>query len=162
MNESIQSREFGYHKGKTLQALRYHFISRKEIRIMMIAVNLFAVASAVLFFLFRISPLAFLISASLWFLMMIVCWFLLPARIFKGSDMFRVRFHAEIDEQGLALHAESGSSRWEWKKFSQYLESPHFFHLYFSGRSFFLIPKEAFVGEELDKARKLLRKHISR
>ena len=38
-----------YDKPKVIQALRYHFISRKEIRILLIAVNVFAVISAVLF-----------------------------------------------------------------------------------------------------------------
>ena len=39
---------FGYEKGQVIQALRYHFISRPEIRIMIILVNVFALASLVL------------------------------------------------------------------------------------------------------------------
>ena len=38
--------EFSYDKGQVLQALRYHFLSKKEIRLMIILVNVFALASA--------------------------------------------------------------------------------------------------------------------
>jgi len=37
--------QFGYDKGQVMQALRYHFISRPEIRIMIIVVNVFALGS---------------------------------------------------------------------------------------------------------------------
>ena len=43
--------EFSYNKNQVLQALRYHFLSRREIRFMIILVNIFALASAVLFYL---------------------------------------------------------------------------------------------------------------
>ncbi len=162
MNEILRSKPFGYHKGKTIQALRYHFLARKEIKIMLIAVNVFAVFAAVLFFLFRISPLAFLICAFLWFILMLSCWFLLPAKLFRSSEMFRSTFSAKFTDEELALEAEQGTARWPWNRFSHFLETPHFFHLYFNSRSFFLIPKEAFEVESLDKARSYLRRQISR
>lgn len=162
MNEILRSQPFGYHKGKTIQALRYHFLARKEIKIMLIAVNVFAVFAAVLFFLFRISPLAFLICAFLWFILMLSCWFLLPAKLFRSSEMFRSTFSARFTDEELALEAEQGTARWPWSRFSHFLETPHFFHLYFNSRSFFLIPKEAFEVESLDKARRYLRRQISR
>ena len=43
------SEYFTYNKGKVIQALRYHFITRKEIKGMMILVNVFAIVSAALF-----------------------------------------------------------------------------------------------------------------
>jgi len=162
MSDTIRSEPFSYHKGKTLQALRYHFIARKEIKIMMIAVNVFAVLAAVLFFIFRISPLAFLICASLWFILMISCWFLLPARVFSRSEMFRSVYSATLNDEGLGLESSRGNARWPWSRFSHYLETPHFFHLYFDSRSFFLIPKEAFETDLLDKARNYMRTRISR
>jgi hypothetical protein len=36
------------------------------------------------------------------------------------------------------------------------MESPHFFHLYFDSRSFFIVPKEAFPGDAEQAARKML------
>jgi hypothetical protein len=38
-----------YNKPKVIQALRYHFISRPEVRILLILVNVFGVGSAALF-----------------------------------------------------------------------------------------------------------------
>jgi hypothetical protein len=55
----MTSNTFEYHKQKVIQALRYHFISRKEIKVMMVLVNVFAILSAGLFFFKKISPLAF-------------------------------------------------------------------------------------------------------
>src|SRR6187402_3497553 len=79
----MTSEFFTYNKGKVIQALRYHFITRKEIKLMMILVNVFAIVSAALFFFKKISPLAFLVSSVLWFGLMIAFWYLLPITIYK-------------------------------------------------------------------------------
>jgi hypothetical protein len=42
---------FTYEKSKVIQALRYHFITRPELRIMIIIVNVFALLSATLAYL---------------------------------------------------------------------------------------------------------------
>ena len=42
----MTSQFFDYDKGKVIQALRYHFITRREIKVMMILVNVFAILSA--------------------------------------------------------------------------------------------------------------------
>jgi YcxB-like protein len=55
-----------YNKGKVLQALRYHFFSRREIKLMMILVNVFALLAGVLYGLKLIQPLPFLMSSVLW------------------------------------------------------------------------------------------------
>jgi len=150
---------FTYQKGKVIQALRYHFISRREIKLMMILVNVFAIASAALFFFKKISPLSFLISSVLWFAMMIAFWFLMPGIIYRRSATFRDRFRASFDSNGFMLENERGSRMWPWAEISSLLETPHFFHLYFDSRSFFIVPKEAF-GERIDGARAILRENI--
>ena len=150
---------FDYNKDKTIQAIRYHFISRKEIKVMMILVNVFAILSAALFFLKKISPLAFLLSSFLWILMMILFWFLLPRIVYKKSPAFKQKFKVVFNETGMTLETETASRSFAWKEFSTWMESPHFFHLYFNSRSFFLIPKEAF-GEEESNVRALCRQKI--
>ena len=55
---------FGYEKGQVIQALRYHFISRQEIRIMLILVNVFALASVTLYALGKITPMAFFMGSA--------------------------------------------------------------------------------------------------
>ena len=152
---------FTYNKNKVIQALRYHFISRREIKVLMIFVNVFAVIAAVLFYLKKVSPAAFLLSSMLWFVLMIVFWFLLPWLVYRRAHTFRDEFRVSLDENAFTLENERGQRTWEWKEFSTWLESPHFYHLYFNSRSFFLIPKEAFEGDDVHEARKYFRSHIS-
>ncbi|HCY90706.1 MAG TPA: hypothetical protein DHV17_10655 [Chitinophagaceae bacterium] len=158
----MYSSYFTYNKNKVIQALRYHFISRKEIKVMMVLLNIFAILSAVLFYMKKISPLAFLISSFLWFVMMLMFWFFLPNMIYKRSATFTDKLRVELDEEGMGIENNLGSRKWEWSTFSTWIESPHFFHLYFNSRSFFIIPKEAFAGDDEHEARKLLNRHIAR
>ena len=151
---------FTYSKPKVIQALRYHFISRKEIKIMIILVNLFAILSAVLSFFKFVSPVAFLLGSGLWFILMISFWFVLPAIIYKKSATFKDRLRVSFEAQHVFLENEKGSRSWPWKDFYKMVESPHFFHLYFNERAFFLIPKNAFDDDHILEARRLLREHI--
>jgi hypothetical protein len=147
---------FTYNKGKVIQALRYHFITRKEIKIMMILVNVFAIVAAVLFFMKEVSAVSFLLSSFLWFALMISFWFLLPLIIYKKSDTFKDKFKATLGAENFSIENERGSRKWPWTAFTTSMESPHFFHLYFDTRSFFIIPKDAFKAEDLHEARKIL------
>lgn len=123
----------------------------------MILVNVFAIASAGLFFFKKISALAFLMGSVLWFSLMIAFWFLLPYTIYKKAATFKDHFTVTLEDKHLFLENERGSRIWPWTAFSTFIESPHFFHLYFDTRSFFLLPKDAFAAEELAGARKKLR-----
>lgn len=151
---------FRYDKPKVIQALRYHFITRREIKTMIILVNVFAILSAGLFFFKKISPLAFLVSSILWFTLMLAFWFILPYSIYKKAATFKDGFKVTLEDQHLFLENERGSKSWPWTAFSSIIESPHFFHLYFDSRSFFLIPKVAFEGDTLYDARKFLANKI--
>ena len=152
---------FLYDKPKVIQALRYHFISRPEIKIMMVVVNIFAIVSAGLFFYKKISPLAFLISSLLWFFLMILFWYMLPQIIYRQSATFKDSFYAVLGREQFAIENTRGHKGWDWSTFSTWIESPHFFHLYFNPTSFFIIPKDAF-GEEVHQARKILADKIKK
>ncbi len=156
----MTSNLFGYEKGKVLQALRYHFITRKEIKIMMILVNVFSIVSAALFFFKKITPLAFLVSAVLWFSLMILFWFLLPKMIYKKAQTFQDTFKAILSNEDFTLENERGRKSWAWQEFSTFMESPHFFHLYFNSRSFFIVPKDAFAGDDVYEARRMFKEKI--
>lgn len=156
----MTSQYFTYNKPKVIQALRYHFITRREIKIMIILVNVFAILSAALFFFKRISPFAFSISSILWFSLMIVFWFLLPQMIYRKAPTFQDRLQAILTASEFRIENERGGRSWAWTDFSTWMESPHFFHLYFNSRSFFIIPKEAFADDEVYEARKILKEKI--
>ena len=152
---------FTYDKKKVIQALRFHFISRREIKLMIIFVNVFAIAAGGFYFFGYVSPVAFLLASGLWFIMMISFWFALPMIIYRRAATFKDSFRVRFEPQHMFLENERGSRSWPWRSFSTFIESPHFFHLYFDTRSFFLIPKEAFIEDDFE-VRKFLKEHIKK
>ena len=154
---------FGYEKKQVLDALRNHFFSRREIRILVITVNVFALLSAGLFYFKMIQPLAFLIFSLLWFLLWITIRVILPSSIYKRSQTFKDEFSLEMNNDGVLLQTEKGQQHWPWNTFSSFKETLYFFHLYFDNRSFFLVPKDAFKDiTETQEARQLLRDKIGK
>jgi hypothetical protein len=140
---------FSYEKSRVLQALRYHFITRKELRIMLIAVNVFALLSITLYAFKLVTPLAFMAGSFLWLFLMITFWFIMPSLIYRKTQAFRYEFSMHFGAGGFSLApAEGLKKEWNWNQLQSYLESPHFFHLYFNPQSFWLVPKAACNGAE--------------
>ena|SRR5689334_821183 len=154
---------FGYEKQQVLQALRYHFISRPEIRVMIILVNVFALASLVLYAFHKITPWAFMTGSLLWIVLMISFWFVLPGIVYRRAETFRHEFSMNFEQNGFSLRHERGSREWPWEALSNFVESPHFFHLYFDARSFFLVPKSGFKDkDEVYEMRQLLKAKVKK
>lgn len=152
-----------YSKPRVLQALRYHFLKKTEIRLMIILVNVFALLSALLFAFKAISPLPFLMGSALWMVMMVTFWFWLPGLIYRRSKTFRDRFTVRIERDHLFIDTGKGTRTFAWREFSSFFETPGFFHLYFDARSFFLLPKDGFEGpDDLRQARELFGERIAR
>lgn len=154
--------EFSYNKSQVLQALRYHFLNRREIRTMIILVNVFALLSAVLFYFRKILPFAFLVGSFLWIVLMITFWFILPGVVYRRAATFKDHFSMTFEDTGFSLGNERGSRSWEWKSLSSYLETPHFFHLYYDSQSFFLVPKSAFSDVQRTEMRALLKSRVKK
>ena len=155
--------QFGYDKKQVIQALRYHFLIRPEIKVLLILINVFTITSAVLFAFKKIQALSFLIFSFLWFLLMLVIWRILPGSIYRKSITFQDHFIMHFEEENVVLETAKGAKGWGWKQFSHFVESPYFFHLYFDPRSFFLVPKDSFTSiTDLQSARELLRKKIGK
>ncbi len=123
---------------------------------MIILVNVFALLSAVLYFLKKVSPQAFFIGSFLWVILMLMFWIVMPRMVYRKAVTFRDTFKATFADAGFTLENERGSRTWDWTSVSTWMESPHFFHLYFNARSFFIVPKEAFPGDDVHAARKIL------
>lgn len=147
-----------------MQALRYHFISRPEIRIMLILVNVFALVSIILYALHKVTAMAFLIGSSLWIVLMISFWFILPGMVYRRAITFKHNFSMNFEEEGFTLgHEGGGSKSWPWTALNTFMESPNFFHLYFDTRSFLLIPKNGCKdGVEVYELRKLLKEKVKK
>ena len=151
---------FSYEKKKVIQALRYHFVQRPEIRILIILVNVFAIVSAILFYTKKIRPEPFLLGSFIWLMMMAAFWYFLPNSIYNKAATFRDSFIIDFNEEDVRLENERGYVNWPWQKFSRFFESPHFFHLYFDTKSFFLVPKENISDEMKHELRGLLNRKI--
>lgn len=151
---------FSYDKKKVIQALRYHFVQRPEVRVLIIMVNVFAILSAVLFYMKKIRPEPFLLGSLIWLLLMATFWYILPNSIYKKASTFRDSFIISFTDAQVTLENERGTVQWPWKTFSRFFESPHFFHLYFDGKSFFLIPKEGMSDAFRHELRALLNSRI--
>jgi hypothetical protein len=136
-----------YEKNKVLQALRFHFLSRPEIKVLLILVNVFAILSAVLVGFKLIRPFPFLLSSTMWFVLMITFWFALPRLVYGRSSTFKEKVDIHFRDNDILLETENGYANWAYKKFQYYIETPHFFHLYINDRSFFLLPKANCVGD---------------
>ena len=154
---------FSYDKNQVLQALRYHFLSKKEIRLMIILVNVFALVSAILFYAREIDAMAFLVGSSLWFCLMISFWFFLPGMVYRRAATFKDHFTMSFEEETFSVGNERGSRAWSWKELSNFIETPHFFHLYFDKNSFFLVPKNAYENsDKVYEMRQLLKAKVKK
>jgi hypothetical protein len=154
---------FEYEKKQVMSALRYHFISRPEIKILLIVVNVFTILTAVLFYMHKIQPLSFLLFSIMWFVLLATFWTILPLSVYKKSYTFQDRFSMDFSDNEVLLQTQRGSYAWAWKDFSSFLETPFFFHLYFNSRAFFLVPKDAFTDlESLQETRSLLKRKLAK
>jgi hypothetical protein len=151
-----------YNKPQVIQALRYHFITRREIKVLLIFVNVFAILAAIMFGLKKISPVAFLLSSLLWVMLMGGIWFLLPSSIYKRNSTFQHNFMIHFLQNVVRLETEKGETEWSYEKFSHYVESPNFFHLYFDARSFFLVPKESMDIPNMQALRAMLNEKMKK
>ena len=83
----------------------------------------------------------------------------------RYSQFVRIRVEGTIvlslEDRGILLETKKGSQLWSWEEFSGFKETIYFFHVYFSARSFFMIPKDSFKDiTEIQAARKLLKERI--
>lgn len=152
---------FDYDKKQVIQALRYHFIAKKEIRIMIILVNAFAILSLVLYALGKITPTAFLTYSLLWIVLMACVWFILPSAVYRQAKTFQHAFTMYFNDADFTLEHERGKRSWPYTALHNFKETPHFFHLYFDAKSFLLVPKNAFRElETLQDFRDLLKSRL--
>ncbi len=152
---------FSYNKKKVIQALRLHFIAQREIKILMILVNVFAILSAILFYQKLIRPEPFILGSFVWLLMLISVWYILPYNIYNKSNTFKESFIVSINSNSISLENQLGTVNWSWSKIHNFFESPHFFHLYFSKKSFFILPKDDLGEDILHELRAVLRENLA-
>jgi hypothetical protein len=153
---------FSYTKNKVLQALRYHFLAQKEIRVMFIVIIIFDLISAILYFNGKIRPEPFLLGAFVWFVFILSFWVFMPRMVYRRSATFKEGFTIAFQPLYVSLENNNGRVEWEWNRFIKYFETPNFFHLYFSAKTFFLVPKENLDSDQQHELRVILSNHINK
>lgn len=159
---SFMEYSFSYNKKQVIQGLRYHFISRTEVRLLVIVVNVFAIIAAVLYAMKKIRPEPFLLGSFLWVMIMLTFWQILPLLIYRREATFKESFTIYFGQNDVRLESSRGYVDWHYTQFSSFFESPNFFHLYFNPRSFFLIPKEGMTEEFKHDLRGVLNRKIGK
>jgi len=84
----------------------------------------------------------------------------LPNNIYKKSVTFQDNFLIDFGNGAVTIQNEKGHMQWRWEQFTKFIESPHFFHLYFSAKSFFLVPKDNMDDDFRHSLRTLLKEKI--
>lgn len=153
---------FNYNKSKVIQALRLHFVALREIKWMMVLVNVFVIFSAILLYLKKIRPEPFLLGALIWLIVLLSVWYIMPYSVYKKSETFKDKFTAWVNETTFRIENETGYVTWDWSQFSTFFESTHFFHLYFNKKSFFLLPKDDITDDLRHELRALLNEKLKR
>lgn len=153
---------FNYNKRKVIQGLRLHFVSLKEIKWLMIIINVFVILSAVLLYTKKIRPEPFLLGTFIWLIILVSVWFIMPQMLYKKSETFKNNFLAFVSESTLRIENEKSYVSWQWSQFTHFFESPHFFHLYFNKKSFFLIPKDDLTEDLRHEFRATLNEKIAK
>jgi hypothetical protein len=107
--------------------------------------------------------MAFLVGSFLWVVLMVSFWFILPFLVYRRAETFKHEFSMQFEPDGFMLMHERGNRSWPWTALSTFTESPHFFHLYFDSRSFFLVPKSGFRDrDEMSELRSLLKEKVKK
>ena len=134
---------FRFDKKKVIRALRTDCISRKEIRFMIILVNVMAILLLVPFLLGYLGATNYIVFCFLWVILMIFFWFVFPYSVYSKTAMFKHEYSMTFEEDNFSLEHKGRAKSWPWSSLKKYMESPDFFHLYFDSRTFLLVPKDA-------------------
>ena len=140
--------QFTYKKEEVINALRFHFMSRGEIRVFRNTLIILLLAT-VIGYVFRVVNF----NAMLGIVVMMVIlgwafWYLLPVSTYNKAATFRDSIRLRYNDEGMAIYTGQGERSMSWRNFSQIVETQSFFFLYRDKRTFFLIPTSAFENDE--------------
>lgn len=154
--------QFTYKKEEVINALRFHFLRRGEIKVFRNTLIILLLAT-VIGYVFRMVNF----NAMLGIVVMMVIlgwafWYLLPVSTYNKAATFRDNIRLRYNEDGMAIVSGHGERSLSWRSFTQIVETQSFFFLYRDKRSFFLIPTSAFENDEAHQQfRELMQKTFS-
>jgi hypothetical protein len=136
---------FHYEKTAVINALRTHFLSRRETKILRILVVVFFLAALWAYTKGVVPYSLVVVIFAVIVLLTLVFWFVLPRSIYRKTRTFaEPSITLGFDDEGISIGTHAGAHRLPWNSFNRVLESQDFYYLYRSNNSFFLIPANAF------------------
>ncbi|MCL6523994.1 MAG: YcxB family protein [Thermoflavifilum sp.] len=148
--------EFTYDRHSVINALRYHFMSRGEIKFMRITLMvLFGIAVIGNLFGYVSFGAVFGIFMMI-LILLLIFWYWLPVLTYNKSATFKDNIRLQLEDQGIAIATQRGEHMISWKSFHNVVETSDYIYLYRNTRSFFIIPLNAFKEEERQAFRQLL------
>lgn len=156
--------EFSYNKVDVLNALRYHFLRRGEIKVFgnTLFILLLATLAGFLFHMVTLNALIGIIAMTA--LIVWAFWYVLPLSTYNKAATFKDEIRLRYSEDGLLIstRASDHQRQLSWNNFSRLVETRKFFFLYRDKKSFLLIPTSAFENDdERNRFSKLVKGKIS-
>lgn len=139
---------FHYEKSDVLQALRFHFMQRREIRMfrdILMALGLFVLLS---FSLHLIGAPVLVALLLMLILLAVVFWFVLPLAIYAKTKTFQDTIRLAPNSNGLVIRTQYSERQLSWQGILMVIETKDFILLYRDYKSFFLVPARAFKDSQ--------------
>lgn len=142
--------EFSYNKEDVLNALRYHFSRRGEIKVFRNTLCILLLAALAGFFFRVVTPNALIGIIAMVALIVWAFWYVLPLSTYNKAATFKDEIRLKYSEEGLLIstRASDHQRQLSWNNFTQLVETRKFFFLYRDKKSFLLIPTSAFENED--------------
>lgn len=154
--------EFNYKKNEVLNALRYHFLHRGEVRVFQVTLLIFILFTIAGYLFHVVNRGALAGVTGMTILIVWSFWYLLPVSTYNKAATFQDNIRLRVNEEGMTITTSEGGDRSVgWQRFSQVVETQKFIYLYRDKKSFFLIPLSAFqTPESRTDFMELLQRHF--
>jgi len=142
--------EFSYNKEDVLNALRYHFSRRGEIKVFRNTLCILVLAALAGFFFQLVTLNALIGIIAMTALIGWAFWYVLPLSTYNKAATFKDEIRLRYTEDGLMIstRASDHQRQLSWNNFSRLVETRKFFFLYRDKKSFLLIPTSAFENDD--------------
>lgn len=139
---------FQYNKADVIDALRFHFMNRPEMKLFRIVLMILIAFAFIGYWMALINLQVVVWLFLLFIILILVFWYILPYSVYKKARTFsEPAIHLHWNEQNLSIGTHQGESNMPWTRFHKIVETKDFFFLYRDNKSFFLIPVDAFENE---------------
>ena len=160
MNEPIEL-SFRYSAAEITRAMRSHYASRLRTRLDISMSLLCFAAGGALWTSARGFALFLLTAASVFMLILIAAFGVVPFFMFRLQPKFRDQYSLTFDSQGIRFRTEHIDSHLEWSLYTRAKITPNFYLLYYGPASFTIVPKRVFASPGQQRTfEELLSRHI--